>query len=148
MVKWNDWETLLAGIKDKEASFSVINEDWKDMKYEEECIAFEKRYRESMHTLTTLTSDLSSLRKAVEGAQRDSHRATLLGWLSSIDPSENYNFARARHEEETGNWLVRNNGDFKTWENSQNSLLWLHGKGTINHKRFKSTLTSISSWIR
>jgi hypothetical protein len=129
IVKWDSWESLLADILTQETAFCAVNELWKDARYEEECIALDKRHQESMKSLISISSDVSSLRKAIEDAQQDSQQAGLLNWISSIDPSENYNSARERHEVETGDWLVRGNEDFKHWETAPNSLLWMHGKG-------------------
>jgi ankyrin repeat domain-containing protein 50 len=130
MVKHDDWDSLLDYIKTQEEEFCKINELWKDNKYEEECTALDKRHQESMKSLVSIGTDVSGLRKAIEDAQRDKQRTALLTWLSSIDPSENYNSAREKHEAETGSWLVDDNENFKCWEFGPNSLLWLHGKGT------------------
>ena len=129
MVKWNSWDSLLSDIQIQETAFSAINELWKDRKYDEECEALIKRHQESMNTLNTISTDVSGLRKAVEDAQQDGTRRGLLDWLSSVDPSENYNSAQRRHEPRTGEWLVQGNESFKEWEHSPNSLIWLHGKG-------------------
>jgi len=77
-------------------------------------------------------SDLSGLRKAIEDAEEDKDRQKLVTWLSSIDPSTYYNSARAKHEPTTGDWLIVNNKEFRAWENSPDSFLWLNGKGEIN----------------
>jgi ankyrin repeat domain-containing protein 50 len=129
MVKWDNWDSLLADIQTQEMAFQGVNKLWKDAKYEEDCIASNERHQEKIKRLDSIGRDLSNLRKAIEEAQKDTQRRELLSWLSSIDPSENYNSARDRHEAETGNWLVQGNRDFEHWETSPNSLLWLHGKG-------------------
>lgn len=130
MVRWDSWESLLANIKTQEEEFRKINEIWKDVRYGEECYALEKRHQESMKSLNSIGIDVSGLRKAIEEAGRDSRRQELLDWLSSIDPSTNYNSARKKHESKTGDWFVEHNDCFKHWEDNSNSLLWLHGKGT------------------
>lgn len=129
MVKWDNWDSLLADIKTQEMAFRGINELWRDAKYEEDCIASSERHHESIMHLDSIGTDLSSLRRAIDVAQKDIQRTGLLSWLSDIDPSENYNSARDRHQAETGDWLVQENNDFKHWEMDPNSLLWLHGKG-------------------
>jgi ankyrin repeat domain-containing protein 50 len=128
-VKWDNWDSLLADIRTQEMAFQGVNKLWKDTKYEEDCIASNERHQESIKRLDSIGRDLSNLRKAIEEAQKDTQRRELLSWLSSIDPSENYNSARDRHEAETGSWLVQCNRDFEHWETDPNSLLWLHGKG-------------------
>ncbi len=129
MVKWNNWELLLTDIQEQEWGFCKIYNLWKDTRYEEECNALNDRHQESMKSLTSICGEVSGLRKAVEDAQRDSQRKELLSWLSSVDPSENYNSARDKHEAETGDWFVERNERFKHWQHAPNSLLWLHGKG-------------------
>lgn len=140
MVKYDDWNSLVDSIRTQEEEFRKINELWKDTKYEEECTAVEKRHQESMKSLVSISSDVSGLRKAIEDAQHDRQRKELLDWLSSIDPSENYNSARDKHEATTGNWLLNGNEDFKRWKTASNSLLWLHGKGTNSIHKLLPTL--------
>jgi hypothetical protein len=59
-------------------------------------------------------------------------RDELFSWFCDIDPSSIYNTARERHESGTNEWLVKESEEFKTWERSDRSLLWLHGKGKSN----------------
>ena len=48
-------------------------------------------------------------------------------WLKPIDPYLNHNAACGKRQEGTGNWFLE--GDqFREWQNSPNSFLWLHGK--------------------
>lgn len=60
-------------------------------------------------------------------------RIAFLNWLSDIDPSTNYNAAIAQRkwglDNHTGDWLIRRNTTFETWQTEGNSLLWLNGKG-------------------
>ena len=129
MVKWNDWDTLLGDIRERESVFAAISAIWRDMKYDEECAAADERHRETMLRWDAIGADVAGLRSAVEGAQRETKRADLLDWLCDIDPSEMHNTARDRHEEGTGDWLIRDNEEFQLWEEQPSSLLWLHGKG-------------------
>ncbi|KAF4630229.1 hypothetical protein G7Y89_g7913 [Cudoniella acicularis] len=124
IVKWNSWDSLLANIQSKEKAFSEINKVWKDKKYDEECEALSSR-------LQSIVVDVSGLLRAIENAQKDSQRTMLLDWLSSVDSSKNYNSARSRHADKTGDWLMQKDETFKNWKNSSNSLLWLHGKGSF-----------------
>jgi hypothetical protein len=52
----------------------------------------------------------------------------ILNWLSVVDSSTNYNAARSKHEEGTGDWFL-NGKRFEDWKTASNSVLWLHGKG-------------------
>jgi hypothetical protein len=136
VVKWNDWDTLLDDIRERERVFTAISAIWRDMKYDEECAAAEARQRETMLRWDAIGADVTGLRRAVEDAQRESKRTKLLGWLCDIDPSEMYNTARDRHEEGTGDWLIRDDEKFQLWEDQPSSLLWLHGKGMSVHALF------------
>jgi hypothetical protein len=147
MIKWDNWDSLLADIKRQEFAFQGVNKLWKDAKYEEDCIASNERHQESIKRLDSIGKDLSGLLKAVEEAQKDTQRKELLSWLSSIDPSENYNSARDRHQAETGDWLVQDSNDFKHWEKDPNSLLWLHGNGMAILLRLYIILTNAFSWL-
>ena len=131
MVKWDDWDALLDEIREEERLFTAVTTVWRDMKYDEECEALERRHRESVGHWKAVGADIQGLRKAVEDAQADSKREAILDWLSDVDPSTQYNLARQKHEPGTGEWLV-NTTEFQTWQESPSSLLWLHGQGTYH----------------
>ncbi len=134
IVKWNDWDAAMSDIQKQEDSFCKVYDIWQDMVYQEECQALEARHKENMNQLTILCSDVSGLRQAIEDSQRNAERTELLDWISDIDYSENFNAAIAKHEENTGDWLLRNNELFETWQTDANSLLWLNGKGSTYQK--------------
>ncbi len=129
MVKWDDWGALLDEIREEERLFTAVTTVWRDMKYDEECEAMERRHRESIGRWEAVGVDVQGLRKAVEDAQADDKREAILSWLSDVDPSVLYNLARKKHEAGTCEWLL-NETEFKTWQESPSSLLWLYGKGT------------------
>ncbi|KAF4632625.1 hypothetical protein G7Y89_g5505 [Cudoniella acicularis] len=79
----------------QEVAFGEINNLWKDNKYEEDCALLVNRHKKTMEGVNLVGSDLSGLRKAVEDAQNKYERLELIGWLSSVDPSDNYNSALA-----------------------------------------------------
>ncbi|ETR98546.1 ankyrin, partial [Trichoderma reesei RUT C-30] len=139
MVKWEDWDELLGRVHDSESNFTAVEALWRDLKYDEECSAAEKRHQESLHQWTEMRTDLSSLRRAIEYAQSDDSRRKLLTWLCDVDPSEMYNAARDKHAADTGEWLTSNSEEFKAWESSPSSFLWLHGKAGSG----KSILSSV-----
>jgi N-terminal domain of NWD NACHT-NTPase len=131
MVKWNDWDKMLAEVEEQEQFLKSIEEQWRDMKYEEECRLFNDQHERRMAGLGAIEGEVSRVRSVILQVQNNNEREKLLNWLSSVDPSENYNSARASHASSTGDWLVEKSSDFKNWETAPNSLLWLHGKGTI-----------------
>jgi hypothetical protein len=47
-------------------------------------------------------------------------------WLSSPDPSSNYNAACKTRQATTGEWFLKS-GEFKKWKMTSRSFLWLYG---------------------
>ncbi|KAK4085199.1 uncharacterized protein Triagg1_189 [Trichoderma aggressivum f. europaeum] len=139
IVKWDDWSLLLGQIQEQERQFAAVENLWRDMKYDEESSAAERRHQETLHHWGKIGTDLSSLRSAVERAQDESSRRHVLRWLCDVDPSEMYNAARDKHKAGTGDWLTKESEEFKAWEASPASLLWLHGKAGSG----KSVLSSV-----
>jgi hypothetical protein len=130
VVKWADWDIMLAEIKEKENIFKKVEEQWRDLKFDEECNLLKKRHEQSMEELSAVQDEVSRVRRVILQVQHESKRERLLRWMASVDPSENYNSARARHISSTGDWLVEANSSFRKWEKAPNSLLWLQGKGS------------------
>jgi hypothetical protein len=147
MVKWDDWG--VDDIREQEGVFTAVSTIWRDMKYDEECEATERRHQESISRWETITLDVQGLRKAVEDAQQNYERQALLDWLSGVDPSTTYNIAREKHESGTGEWLL-DSDEFQAWQQSPCSLLWLHGKGTqpICPGLSTSLALTVYSWLR
>ena len=131
VVKWNDWDSMLAEIKKQENALKSIEEQWRDMKYDEECKLHNDRHEQRIRRLSAIEDEVSRVRSVIMQAQNKNEQKKLLKWLSSVDPSKNYNSARESHALSTGDWLVEKSSDFKNWEEAPNSLLWLYGKGII-----------------
>jgi hypothetical protein len=129
MVKWNDWDNMLAEIREQENILKCIEEQWRDMKYEEECKLHNDRHEQRMRGLSEIEDEVSRVRSVITQAQNNTEREKLLKWLSSVDPSKNYNSVRENYVLSTGDWLVEESSDFRNWEEVPNSLLWLHGPG-------------------
>jgi hypothetical protein len=51
----------------------------------------------------------------------------ILQWLSAPDRSIEHNVARKKHEEGTGEWLLKSE-HYQKWLSGSSSILWLHGK--------------------
>ncbi|KAG4441669.1 hypothetical protein IFR05_002876 [Cadophora sp. M221] len=131
MVKWHKWEDLLKDVQTQDEAMCRTYDLMGQVKIEEEFEKLENRHGETVDILKSGFSDLAELRKAIEAAQRDADRSALLDWLSSVDPSLNYNNARGKYEQGghgTGDWLIQNNEDFEKWKLATNSLMWLNGK--------------------
>ncbi|KAI0903459.1 ankyrin repeat-containing domain protein [Ustulina deusta] len=128
ILKWNEWDNMLNEIRDKELGFSAIRGIWRDMKYDEECSAAATRHQEAIGHWQAIGASVLGLQDAVLEAQEEKNQGEFLDWLCKVDPSEMYNSARDKHESGTCDWLVKDREEFKTWERSPSSLLWLHGK--------------------
>ncbi|KAL8372306.1 hypothetical protein RB595_001885 [Gaeumannomyces hyphopodioides] len=138
MIRWDEWDGLANEIKDQENALAALHDDWRDKKYDEECEELEKRHQESAYRLQAIGADLTGLRNAIERAREDKERRKLLEWLCDSDHTTMYNAARDLHKSGTGDWLVEDSEEFKTWKESSGSLLWLYGKAGAG----KSVLSS------
>ncbi|KAI1169447.1 ankyrin repeat-containing domain protein [Nemania sp. FL0916] len=140
IIKWNEWNELLDGIKDKEGAFIEVCVSWRDMKYDEECLAADERHRVAISHWQSIETEISRVRVAAERVQEvkaEKECDDLLDWICPIDPSAILNSALDKLESGTCQWLI--DGDsFNTWKESPSSLLWLHGKAGSG----KSILTS------
>lgn len=96
-------------IEDKETKFRDIILQWKDDGYEDECGAKRKRHAENLAKLGVIEEEVGRVREAIEKNRKDGQPESLLHWLSSVDPSSNYNSARKKHQFSTGDWLVLRN---------------------------------------
>ncbi|KAL7803967.1 ankyrin repeat-containing domain protein [Trichoderma afarasin] len=112
-VKWKDWDSLIDEIREHERNFAAAEVTWRDI----------QRYEEHLITINTF-SQMNAKLSALE----DREFADLLKWLCDVDPSSIYNTGLDRREAGTCEWLIKNSEEFKTWETSDGSLLWLHGK--------------------
>ncbi|KAL7916610.1 ankyrin repeat-containing domain protein [Trichoderma velutinum] len=112
-VKWKDWAPLVDEVREQERNFAAVEELWRDI----------QRYTEHLTTVKTF-SEMNAKLSAIE----DQEFADLLRWLCDVDPSSMYNTGLDRHEAGTCEWLIKDSEEFKTWETSDGSLLWLHGK--------------------
>ncbi|KAL7932058.1 ankyrin repeat-containing domain protein [Trichoderma chlorosporum] len=116
-VRWNDWDQLINDVRKRDTEFAAVEQIWRDV----------QRLKE---------------RLADESAMSQNERKELLDWLCSVDPSSLYNTARERHEAGTNEWLLKDSKDFKTWETTAGSLLWLHGKAGSGKSVLSSSVIS------
>ncbi|KAL6887030.1 ankyrin repeat-containing domain protein [Trichoderma evansii] len=123
-IKWNDWDLLINEVRQRDEHFIEVERTWQ---YIERRLAAENMQQSTMDSLSAIKTDITASRKAAEKAMTRKERTDLLDWLCSSDPSSIYNTARDRHESGTNEWLVKDK-EFKIWETSPGSLLWLHGK--------------------
>ena len=71
-------------------------------------------------------SDVRDRLESMQHQQNDALRYEILRWLSPVDPSENHNDACAKHEPDTGGWLIESD-NFGSWLNQDDEVLWLYG---------------------
>lgn len=131
IMKRNDWDQLIDEIRAQETTFATLCVIWRDIQYDNECLASHNRHKEAMSLWFTIGTDVSKLERAVREAQDQKGRIDLLKWLCNIDHTELYNSARHKHIDGTSEWLINRRKIFKEWEKSiaLKSFLWLHGKG-------------------
>lgn len=62
----------------------------------------------------------------IKSMQAKEERSKIIEWLGGTDPSTNYNTARRKHEDGTGEWLL-NSEQFRSWKASHGDTMWLSG---------------------
>lgn len=129
VAKWDAWDSILQEIMGQEGDFVKVFDILKDHIAQDEYEKHSSRHTESMDALKLISDNIVGFQQAIASAQSDQRRADLIDWLSTIDPSINYNSAREKYQPETCNCLTQDSMDFKYWENAPNSFLWLNGKG-------------------
>jgi hypothetical protein len=133
MMMWNDRDSRAKEVKDQEGILQEFEKLREYVWFQEECNRKQQQHAQRMEALDAIKKEVSRLSSKVSQAQNDDERRSLLNWLSSIDPSENYRLQRRRHEPLTSNWLIQEDESFRTWKQTPNSFLWLHGKGAAPH---------------
>ncbi|KAL6823215.1 ankyrin repeat-containing domain protein [Trichoderma camerunense] len=130
ITKRNDWGHLIDEIREQDTLFAKLATSWRDIQYDDECLAAENRHQKAMSLWFAIGENVSSLARAVKDAHEQKDRIELLRWLCNIDHTELYNGARGKHKGGTGEWLLDRSETFKAWEESMisKSFLWLHGK--------------------
>ncbi|KAK4083830.1 uncharacterized protein Triagg1_1492 [Trichoderma aggressivum f. europaeum] len=140
-VKWNDWDQLVNDVRQRDTEFAAFEQIWRDLQHFEERLAAESLQRETIDSMAAIRGEMSISREAAERAMTKQERYELFDWLCDIDPSSIYNTARERHEPGTNEWLVQSK-EFQTWERSDGSLLWLHGKAGSGKSIISSSVIS------
>ncbi|KUJ13873.1 uncharacterized protein LY89DRAFT_753194 [Mollisia scopiformis] len=109
-------------------AWAGVYDIWKDTREQEAQEKVYRQHKENSEAMGTISWNLVSLQMSIDARQRETCRSDLLDWLSSVDPSKNYNNALRTREDGTGNWLLKSR-NFKDWEIGRRSLLWSNGKG-------------------
>jgi hypothetical protein len=126
VIKQNDWDQLVNEVNNRENAFLEMKRIWGEIQYEKDRKEVRNDQRMAM---SGIDSQLTASRKAFEATAFQKKYMELLDWLCNVDASSIYNTARNKHEEGTCEWLVNDSEDFRTWDTSPTSLMWLHGKG-------------------
>jgi hypothetical protein len=74
---------------------------------------------------------VTDLKAQVTAYQADEQSTKVSKWLSTTDPSSNYEIARKKCQPKTGEWLFKR-PEFEEWKEKPNSLVWLYGKRKYN----------------
>jgi hypothetical protein len=147
IAAWDKWDALVAEIDLQSDNVKYIEERLRDFKLQERWEIETTQHEENIAKLAPISDEISRIRTVIEKIQQDTDRLDLLKWLSPEDYSERYNDIRERHENSTGDWLIRNHL-YTKWKVTPGSFLWLYGKGMVEHrgkKRFKTNY--FDSWI-
>lgn len=87
MVQWNAWNDLLEAVKDQESVLKATEEQWRDMRFQEECDKQMAWHPQKLAGLNAAALEVSRLQGVVNQAQINSQRRGLLMWLSSEESS-------------------------------------------------------------
>jgi len=105
---------MVEGIKSKEGILQEFEKLREYVWFQEWCKLKQQQHAQRLERLDTIREEVSRLSSKVSQVQNHDERRSLLNWLSSIDPSENYRLQRRRHEPSTSNWLIQENDSFQT----------------------------------
>ncbi|KAL6823367.1 ankyrin repeat-containing domain protein [Trichoderma camerunense] len=141
-VKWNDWDQLVNDVRQRDTEFAALEQIWRDSQHLEERLVAESLQRETINSVAAIKTEMSISREAAESVTPKQDRDALLKWFCDVDPSSIYNTARGRHEAGTNEWLIKESKEFKSWERSDSSLLWLHGKAGSGKSVISSSVIS------
>ncbi|RDL33053.1 uncharacterized protein BP5553_08492 [Venustampulla echinocandica] len=142
MVAWNDWETMLQDVQQKNNEFEEVNKIWKDENHYEEWVEIRRYHEQSLTQWSGMAHELSGLREAITCNEKDKERKDILKWLCDIDPSSMYNTNCNAHVKGTNNWLLEDSPEFKKLATTPRSFLWLHGKAGSGKSVLSSSVIS------
>jgi len=136
MAEWDGWDSLLNIIKGMDTRLRDIETQWKDLTYQKSLDSSRQQqtsqHEETVTSLRGIESEVTRLRTVIDEAQKNANRKALLESLTTIQPSSNYNQAREKHRGSgTNGWLLEDNKAFAQWKSTPNSVLWIHGKGSL-----------------
>ncbi|KAI0479765.1 ankyrin repeat-containing domain protein [Xylaria cf. heliscus] len=85
-----------------------------------------KTERKLSEILNKVQVETKQIKTRVENLGAQLHLEEVKNWLSPPDPSTDFNNARDRCLEGSGQWLLQDLA-YSTWRSKSNSVLWLHG---------------------
>ena len=94
--------------------------------------------------------ELEDIHKLLLEKNLRAERGGVRSWMAGVDPNNDLYSAREKWEPGTGEWFVRGK-PFSNWKSNANSLLWLHGFGTVQFLLFSQreiTDIALFSWLR
>ncbi|KAH6704178.1 hypothetical protein BKA61DRAFT_660800 [Leptodontidium sp. MPI-SDFR-AT-0119] len=74
----------------------------------------------------TIKDDIATMQTEQRTLAASEKQREIRHWLSSPDPSSNYNAARKARQATTGEWFLKSN-EFEKWKMTSRSFLWLYG---------------------
>jgi hypothetical protein len=73
------------------------------------------------------TAQIAAQNQRILDAQQSDEFRKIVAWLAPPDPGTNHDTARQRHENQTGNWLLKSS-QYQSWKTGAASHLWMYGK--------------------
>ena len=124
MIAWDGWTGLNEDILAQEDVLQAVELEFNALRVQEEWEMQQNQNRRRMAEEQALAEEVGRIAKMMQ----DERRTKLLQWLTSVNIDTKYNDEREKHQEGTGAWLVTG-AEYRRWKNTDNSVLWLHGKG-------------------
>ena len=128
IIKWNDWDAAIKEIEDENAAFKEVYELLKSTVSQEDFDAIYAKHEEATAIAKSTRDNVSDFKDQYALAQRGLVEKELLDWLSSVNPSTDYNSHVEKRGISSANWFLEDK-DTLEWERKASSLLWLTGKG-------------------
>ncbi|KAI0955140.1 hypothetical protein AcW1_006809 [Taiwanofungus camphoratus] len=79
----------------------------------------------SMISLDQMNISLEIKDRVIQMSSNEQHHK-IFNLLTNLDHFIHHNEANARQQKDTGSWFF-DIDEYKSWQNTSNSLLWLHG---------------------
>jgi hypothetical protein len=77
IVKWDDWDSSLGDVTQREDAFNQVYGILKDTRDEEDCEALFTRHKEKISAMASISCNVEALQRAIENIQDETKRKSL-----------------------------------------------------------------------